>query len=64
MVITIKLMAISLVNILVLEILLLFNANELLIYILNGHQNIKHSVVLMPLIDMKGFDGHQFSNRH
>ena len=34
MVITIKLMAISLVNILVLEILLLFNANELLIYIL------------------------------
>ena len=60
MAITIKLMAINLVNILVLEILLLFNTNELHIYIFNGHQNIKHvnSVVLMPLIDMKGFDGH------
>ena len=62
MAITIKLMAISLVNMLVLEISLLSNAKELHIYIFNGHQNIKHvhSVVLMPLIDMKGFDGHQF----
>ena len=62
MAITIKLMAISLLNILVLEISLLFNANELHIYIFNGHQNIKHinSAVLMPLIDMKGFDGHLF----
>ena len=59
MAITIKLMAISLLNILVLEISMLFNANELHIYIFNSHQNIKHvnSVVLMPLIDMKGFDG-------
>ena len=55
MVITIKLMAISLVNILVLEILQLFNANELHSYMFNGHQNTKHvnSVVLMPFIDMK-----------
>ena len=60
MVITIKLMAISLVNILVLEISLLFNANELHIFIFDGHQNIRHvnSVVLMPLIEMKDFDGH------
>ena len=60
MVIAIKLMAFSLVNILVLETLLLFNANELHNYIFNGHQNIKYvnSAVLMPLIDMKGFDGH------
>ena len=60
MAITIKLMAISFVNILVLEILLLYSANELHIYIFNGHQNIKdvNSVVLMPLIDMKSFDGH------
>ena len=60
MAITIKLMAISLVNILVFEISLLFNANKLQFYIFNSHQNIKHvnSVILMPLIDMKGFDGH------
>ena len=59
MAIIIKLMAISLVNILVLEILLLFNANELHIYMFNGHQNTKHvnSVVLMPLIVKKCFDG-------
>ena len=58
MAIAIKLMAISLVKTQVLEISLLFNANEL--YIFNDHQNIKHvnSVVLMPLLDMKGFDGH------
>ena len=60
MAITIKLMAISMVNILVLEVLLLFNANELHIYIFNGHQNTIHvnSVVLMPLIDMKCCDCH------
>ena len=60
MAITIKLMAISLVNTSVLEISLLFNEDDLHIYIFNGHQNIKHvnSVVLMPLLDMKGFDGH------
>ena len=60
MAITIKLMAISVVNIFALEISVLFNANELYIYMFNGHQNIKHvySVVLIPLLDMKGFDGH------
>ena len=42
MTITIKLKAISLVNKLVLEMLLLFNANDLHIYIFNGHQNIKY----------------------
>ena len=42
MAIIIKLMAISLVNKSVLEFLLLFNANELHVYIFNGHQNIKH----------------------
>ena len=33
---------------------------ELHIYIFNGHQNSKHvnSVVLMPLLEMKGFNGH------
>ena len=64
MAITIILMAISLVNILVLEILLLFNVNELHIYIFNGHQIIKHvnSEVFMPLIDMKRFFAINFSN--
>ena len=62
MAITIKLMTISSVIILVLEILLLFNSTELHIYIFSGHQNIKHvnSVIVMPLIDVKRFDGHQF----
>ena len=60
MAITIKLMVISLVNILVLEILLVFNANELHCYIFNGYQNTKHvnSEVLMSLIDIKCFDNH------
>ena len=53
MTITIKLMTISLVSILVLEISLLFNANKLPTYISNVS-----SVVLMPLVEMKEFDGH------
>ena len=57
MVIAIKLMTNILVNILVHEILLLFNANELHIYIFNGHQTIKHvsSVIFIPLLDMEVF---------
>ena len=40
--ISIKLMAICLINMYGLEILLLFNANKLHVYIFNGHQNIKY----------------------
>ena len=60
MVITIKLIAISLANTLVLEILLFLMPMNNIFYIFYGHQNIKHvnSVVLISLIDMKGFECH------
>ena len=55
MAITTKVMAISWINIMVPNILQLFDAHELNIYIFNSHYDIKyeHTMFLMPLIGME-----------